>query len=227
MSWTTSKFAVMSLLCALGACIAATGALAAGSHAGLHVIRVTPVDDDAKDYADPAWGGNIDGVFVPPGMADVFAFEFGVEGARLDSKTVEFIDRITGLRVEQQTNQDYFRVYMGGRLGHQGHGFLRPYVGASLSMDIFTINTDVVIPDDTARENEIRQNLKSKTEVALGYHFDAGLELNFNDVWYIDVGAKYIESFNVPAQLGADAKTIYPTWVEGYLGAGVFFSVFQ
>lgn len=204
-----------------------TSAFAAGSRVGLHVIRLEPSDDDAKDYSGAAWGGNVDVVLVPPGVASALAFSIGLEGVQLDSHTIEFRDRVTGLRVEQQTNQDYFRIYAGARVGHQGHGFFRPYGGANLAANIFSINTDVVIPDDSARENEIRQNLKSKTETAFGFDVVVGVELNFNDTWYIDLGAKYIEAFNVPAQLGEDAKTIYPSYVEGYLGAGVFFDVFN
>ena len=46
----------------------------------------------------------------------------GFEGANLLSETTVFQDATTGLRVEQSTNQTYGRIYLGGRLGHQGHG---------------------------------------------------------------------------------------------------------
>lgn len=210
---------------ALALALALVPSLAAANNSrlGLHVIRIEPNGTDAKEFSEAAWGGNIEVIAVPPGTWDALAFSLGFEGVRLDSKTVEFRDRVTGLRVEQQTNQDYFRIFLGGRIGHQGHGFFRPYAGANIALNLFTIKTDVVIPDDTDRQNEIRQNLDKKTEAAFGFDTALGIELNFDDAWYIDVGGKFIKTFNVPQQLGDEAKTIHPQYFEIYAGAGITF----
>jgi opacity protein-like surface antigen len=218
--WFAVLFAAVCL------CVTPPRAFAIDGRVGLHVVRIEPNDSDAKDFSDAAWGGNLEAILVSPGMGNAFAFPMGIDYIQLESTTTEFIDRTTGLRVEQQTRQDYVRIYAGGRVGHQGHGFFRPYVGANLTLNIFTRSTDVVIPDDSDREDEIRQNLKSNTELAAGFDASLGIELNFNNTWYLDAGAKYLESFNVPAQLGDDARRIYPSYIEGYLGAGVFFGVF-
>lgn len=193
------------------------------SRIGAHAIYLEPNGDDAEDYSGSAWGGNIEVILVPEQVWDAAAFSIGGEMARLDAQTLVFIDRVTLLRTEQQTNQDYFRVFVGGRVGHQGHGFLRPYGGVNLALNIFRIDTDVVIPDDSIRENEIRQDLESQTETAFGFDAVAGIELNFNDNWYIDVGGKFIKTFNVPQQLGEDAVEIHPQYLEIYIGAGVTF----
>jgi hypothetical protein len=191
------------------------------SRIGLHVIRLEPEGSDAEDFSEAAWGGNVEAVIVPPGVWDAFAFQVGFEGAELDSKTIHFINRTTGLRTEQQTTQTFLRLFAGGRIGHQGHGTFRPYAGANIALNIFTINTDVVIPNDADPDNEIRQDLDENTETAFGFDVVLGTEFNFSDAWYIDIGGKYIKTFNVPQQLGEEAKKIHPQYIEIYAGAGV------
>ena len=41
----------------------------------------------------------------------------GLEGARLQNQKIYLIDRLTGLAVEQITNHDYFRLFLGPRFG--------------------------------------------------------------------------------------------------------------
>jgi opacity protein-like surface antigen len=217
----TASLALL-LLSSFAASAAADGD---NSRLGIHVIYLEPNGEDAKDYSKSAWGGNIEVVLAPPQVYDALAFSLGFELAQLDAQTVRFIDRTTLLTVEQQTTQDYFRIYLGGRVGHQGHGFLRPYAGANIALNIFRIDTDVVIPDDSVRENEIRQDLESNTETAFGFDAIAGIELNFYDKWYIDVGGKFIKTFSVPQQLGEDAVEIHPQYFQIYVGGGVTFGL--
>lgn len=201
----------------------ASSAFAGSNRLGLHLLRVEPNGDDAEQFSEASWGGNIEGVLVPPGLWNALALVVGFDFMSLDAHTTEFRDRTTGLRVEQQTRQDYMRLFLGGRLGHQGHGFFRPYVGANIALNVFTYSTDVVIPDDTDPENEIRQSLTDETESAFGFDTVLGLELNFNDAWFIDGGAKYIKTFNVPQQLGDDARTVHPQYFQIYIGGGYMF----
>ena len=89
---------------------------------------------------------------------DLLAFAGGAELIRMLGQTTEYRDVQTGLRIEQQTNQDYARIFLGGRFGPHGPGFVRPHIGANLALVVYDISTDVVVPDDIDRENEIRQN---------------------------------------------------------------------
>jgi opacity protein-like surface antigen len=218
-----SRYLVFALLFVAVLSVSASSASAVKGRFGLHVIRLEPEGDDAERFSDESWGGNIEFVVVPPGVGDFFALNLGFEAVVMDAHTIVFRNRVTGLRTEQQTNQNYMRLFAGGRVGHQGHGFLRPYAGLNLALNIFTLDTDVVIPDDTDPENEIRQELESETELAAGFDVALGLELNFSNKWYLDLGAKYIKAFNVPQQLGDDAETIYPQYFEFYAGAGLTF----
>ncbi len=204
-------------------CLLVSAASANNSRLGLHILHVEPNGGDAEQFAEASLGGNIEVVLVPPGVWDAMAFTFGFDGVLLDSQTTKFRDRTTGLRVEQQTRQNFFRLFLGGRVGHQGHGFIRPYIGANIALNIFTYDTDVVIPDDTDPENEIRQSLEDETETAFGFDTVLGVELNFNDKWFLDGGAKYIKTFNVPQQLGDDAKTIHPQYFQIFVGGGFMF----
>ena len=82
-------------------------------------------------------------------------------------------------------------------------------------------------PGKATNLHEIRQDLESETELAAGFDVVLGVELNFSDKFYIDVGAKYIKAFNVPQQLGDDAETIYPQYFEFYAGFGLSFGFLQ
>lgn len=193
----------------------------AGIRIGGQVIRMEPEGVDAEKYSKPSWGGGITLIAAPPGAPGFFAGLLGLEVVNMLSQKTEFRDGITGLRVEQQTSQNFFRVYLGGRVGPQGHGFFRPYAGADLALVIYTISTDVVIPDDRDREREIRQKLAEASETAFGYDLHIGLELNFGSRFYTDLGARYLRSFSVPQQLGEGSVEIHPRYFQFYLGAGI------
>jgi opacity protein-like surface antigen len=182
-----------------------------------------PNGSDTEKFSKPSWGGGVELIVVPPRIGNFFAGVLGFEGVGMLSQTTEFRDKITGLRVEQQTSQDYLRFYLGGRVGHQGHGFLRPYAGANIALVVYSISTDVVIPDDSDRENEIRQELESETKTTAGFDFALGLELNFRDKFLIDLGAKYLKSFSLPQQLGDGSVTIHPQYFAIFAGVAFAF----
>jgi len=191
---------------------------------GLYGIYMTPRGYDARDYSRPGFGFGLHVVAPFPQVSNVIAFTGGFEVINLLSKTREFQDRVTGLRVEQQTSQDYMRLFIGGQIGGHGNGFIRPHAGVNLAMIIYGIGTDVVIPDDSDRENEIRQELDDERHVVFGYDITVGVDLNFSNTWNIDGGVRFLKTFSLPQQLGDGSEKIYPEYFQIYLGVGMSFS---
>jgi hypothetical protein len=203
----------------------AAGTVYADGKVGIYGIHMTPIASDAKEYSRPGWGGGVHGVFPIQEWGNMAAGVVGIEGVNLMSKTKAFIDPVTRLRTEQQTSQNYFRLYVGLELGPHGEGFLRPHGGVNIAGILYNISTDVVIPDDYDG-GDTRQSLSSKTKVVFGYDFTFGLDLNFSS-FVIDGGVKYLRSFSVPQQLGQGAVTVHPQYFQVYLGVGVPFRVLE
>jgi hypothetical protein len=197
----------------------------AGGKVGLYGIRLVPSGDDAEDYSRPGWGGGLHVVAPLPQLHNLLAGTAGIEAVNLLSRSIEFRDRVTGLRIEQQTDQNLFRLYLGGQVGGHGNGFIRPHAGMNLALTVYHYDLDVVVPDDSDRENEIRQDLDQESEVVFGYDFTLGVDLNFSNTVVLDGGVRYIKSFSVPQQLADDAETIHPQYFQIYLGIGVAFEM--
>jgi opacity protein-like surface antigen len=211
--------AVVSLICFGALSLTAN----ASGKVGLLVHHMSPNGIDAESYSDPGWGGGLQVVAPFSQVHNLFAFTFDVSYTNLLSENVAFFDGLTGLRVEQQTSQSYVRLAIGGRVGAHGRGFIRPFAGATLGLAIYHIGTDVVIPDDSNRENEIRQDLSDETKTAFGYGLNFGLDMNFSDAIAVEIGTRYLKNFNVPQQLGADAVEVSPEYYQIYFGLGVGF----
>jgi hypothetical protein len=199
----------------------------AGGKVGVYGIRMVPSGDDAEDYSRPGWGGGLHLVAPVPQLHNLLAGTAGIEMVNLLSRTVEFRDQITGLRVEQQTDQNFFRIYLGGQVGGHGNGFIRPHAGINLALSIYNYDLDVVVPDDSDREDDIRQNLDQESEVVFGYDVTLGVDLNFSNTIVLDGGVRYLKSFSVPQQLADDAETIHPQYFQIYLGVGVAFEMIR
>ena len=212
----------MALALACAAALMPLPALAGGK-LSLYATRIEPNGADAKKFSSPSWGGGLAAVVPLSGTQNLLAFTGGLEGIHMLGQTTEFIDDLTGLRVEQQTSQDYGRLFLGGRFGAHGAGFIRPHIGANLALVIYGIGTDVVIPDDSDRENEIRQNLKSETRTVFGYDFNAGVDFNIANAVPVEIGARYLKSFDVPQQLGAGSVKVSPEYFQIYFGVGLGF----
>jgi opacity protein-like surface antigen len=206
------------------AALAALALFAPVAHADgkveLFGVRMDPNDVDARRYSRPGWGGGLEAVAPIPGTATMLAGVLGVEVVNLLSHTDKFNDPYTGLRVEQQTSQNYGRLYLGGQVGPHGGGALRPYVGANVAAVWYGISTDVVVPDDSNRENEIRQNLHSHDEVAFGWDASVGVDVNFRDRWCVDLAVRSLHAYGVPQQLGADAVSVQPAYIQYRIGVG-------
>jgi len=191
---------------------------------GIYGIYLEPEGEDAEDYSRSGWGGGIHAVVPWPQVANVLAGTGGFEVVNLLTDTIEFRDNITGLRVEQRTSQNYFRIYVGAQAGGHGSGFIRPHAGANLALAIYHIGTDVVIPNDAHPDEEVSQDLYSDTETAFAYDFTIGLDLNFWNSVAIDGGVRYLRSMAVPQQLGGRSVKIYPEYFQAYFGVGMSFS---
>ena len=192
-----------------------------GGKAGLYGIYMVPDGKDAENYSRPGFGLGIHIVMPVPKLANILAGTAGFEFINLLSKSIDLYDPDTRLRVEQNTDQNYMRLYIGGQFGGHGNGFLRPHVGMNLALIYYNISTDVVIPDDYG-DNEIRQNLYSEGHVVFGYDITLGLDLNFSNKFMLDGGVRYLKTFSVPQQLGEiDSEKIHPQYFQIYLGVGV------
>ncbi len=204
--------------------IFAAPSLQAGGKVGIYGLRQVPDGDDAKDYSKAGWGGGVHFVAPMQQLHNIFAFAGGFEITNLMNKTIVFYDPYIGDDVEQQTDQNIFRVFLGGQVGGHGNGFIRPHVGINLSLSIYNIRTDAVIKDDN-NEDEIRKELYEDTEVSVGTDITLGCDLNFNNGIALDGGVRYLKSFSVPQQLGGQSEKIHPRYFQVYLGVGVSFAM--
>lgn len=199
----------------------------AGGKIGLYGIWMVPRGDEAKDYSRAGYGGGFHIVAPVPQVMNFIAGVGGLEVVNLLSETISFQDGLTGLTVEQQTNQHYGRLYIGAQAGGHGKGFIRPHAGINLAFTFYGIGTDVVVPDDYDREKEIRQKLRDENHFVFGYDFTLGVDLNFWNKWSLDGGVRYVKSFSVPQQLGEGAETIHPEYFQIYLGVGISFRMIR
>src|ERR1041385_3023421 len=200
--------------------LASTTARAATPRATLFGESLVPANANARDFADPGWGGGVEISWPIDGTAGMLAAYRGIEAASLLSDVKKFQDHLTGLRVEQHPDQVYGRLFLGGQMGPHGNGFLEPYANVALALVIYGINTDVVVPDDSNRENSINQHLSSQTETAFGWSAGTGVNLNFGR-WGIDGGVRFLKQYGLPQQLGDGAVTIEPSYLQYRIGLSV------
>jgi opacity protein-like surface antigen len=201
--------------------------VSAAGKVGLYGLRMVPYGTEGEKHSRPGWGGGLHVVAPVPQVGNMAAGVFGFEAINLLSRTVVFQDGLTGLRVEQQSDQYYARLYMGPQIGGHGSGFIRPHAGVNVALVFYTFNTDVVVPNDANRENEIRQNLNSETKAVFGYDLTLGMDLNFSNKIAAEGGVRYLKSFSVPQQLGDGSVKIHPQYFQIYLGIGASFRMFN
>jgi opacity protein-like surface antigen len=199
----------------------------AGGKFGIYGIRMVPHGTDAQQYSDPGWGGGLHAVIPLPSASNIIAGTAGLEIINLLSETETFTDGLTGLRVEQHTDQTYFRLFMGAQVGGHGNGFFRPHAGINLALVYYEFRIDIVVPDDYDRERDIRQNLDQRGKFAFGYDVTLGLDLNFSNTLALDGGVRYLKSVSVPQQLGEGTVRIHPQYFQIYLGVGIAFEMIQ
>jgi hypothetical protein len=207
-------------LIALALAALVSPALAATPRFTIYGLSMVPTDREARDYADPGWGGGIDVSWPVTGTEGLFSAIAGIEAASLYSNVKTFHDQTTGLRIEQHTDQVYGRLFLGGELGPHGNGTIQPYGNLAVALVVYGISTSVVIPDDNNLENSINQHLGDHTEAAFGWSAGGGVNLNFGR-WGIDGGVRFLQQYGVPQQLGAGAVTIQPSYIQYRLGVSI------
>lgn len=208
------------LIAALALLLLAPLAQAATPRVTLYGQRLDPEDRTAREFARPGWGGGVDVSWPLPSTQGFISAIGGVELASLYSKKKVFRDGLTGLRVEQHTDQMYGRLFVGGELGPHGNGALQPYANAAIGLVFYGISTTVVVPDDFNRENDINQLLSDQNEAAFGWSVGTGLNLNFGR-WGLDGGVRFLKQYGVPQQLGDGAVTIQPAYLQYRAGVSI------
>ena len=194
----------------------------AGGKAGVYGIYMVPRGEDAKNFSQPGLGFGFHIVVPVPQLANILAGTAGLEFINLLDKTINLRDRTTGLWVEQNTSQNYFRLFIGGQVGGHGNAFFRPHAGMNVALVVYSISTDLVV-SDSWDEDEIIQNVSNESHVVAGYDITLGIDLNFSNKFAIDGGIRYVKSFSVPQQLGEGSVKIHPQYFQIYLGIGLGF----
>jgi len=194
----------------------------AGGKAGVYGIYMIPRGDDAEDFSRPGLGFGLHIVVPVPQLANILAGTAGLEFINLLSNTARLRDRTTGLLIDQETSQNYFRFFIGAQVGGHGNAFFRPHAGMNVALVVYSISTDLIVADSYTGE-EIRQNVSSESHVVAGYDITLGIDLNFSNKFAIDGGVRYVKSFSVPQQLGEGSEKIHPQYFQVYLGIGLSF----
>jgi hypothetical protein len=221
----SSLYGKWRVICLAFVLLSGIGEARAGGKIGVYGIRMVPDGADAERYSRPGWGGGLHVVVPAKRVANLLAGVGGIEYINLLNKTIVFRDRVTQLRTEQQTDQYYFRLYLGAQAGGHGNGFIRPHVGINLALIVYGISTDVVIPNDEDEEDEIRQNLQDENHLAFGYDLTLGVDLNFSNTIALDGGVRYLKTFSLPQQLGGESVTVHPQYFQVYVGIGASFQM--
>ena len=186
----------------------------------LYGLYISPSGTDAEQFSDDGWGVGGKLYTSPDFLRHGVAAGIGFEFANLMTQSTVLYDPHTLLRTEQETSQDFFRIYLGPEIGPHGHGFFRPFAGASIALHIYNIGTQLIVPDDVDPTRSIVQDLGSETRTAFGYDFTVGADLQIKH-YFVESGVRFIKSFNVPQQFGsAAAVPIHPGYFQIFIGAG-------
>ncbi len=176
-----------------------------------------PGNSDARDFSKGNFGlsGEIEFHFV--GIPNWVSWAAGLDYIDMLNDRTTYKNAV-GMRVVQETNQDYIRLWFGPRLRSHANVFFRPYVGIHGALIYSTIETDLIVPDDFDSDNETRQRLSADSDLLFGYGATAGVEMRFSRERSLDLGVKRLETFGVPQQLSYGAVTIHPSYNLYYIG---------
>lgn len=192
----------------------------AGGKVGVYGIYMEPRLADSGDFSDPGWGFGLHAVAPFKQVHNLLAGVAGFEIVNLMSETHSFWDPYLGAPVDQTTSQNFYRLYLGPSIGPHGPGFFRPHAGTNVALVVYDISTHVEIGDPV---QPYSTELSSRTEAAFGWDLNGGVDLNIANRFPVDVGVRYLKSFNVPQQLGSSAVTVYPQYFQFYIGVGMSF----
>lgn len=192
----------------------------AGGKVGVYGIYMEPRAAGSDNFSDPGWGFGVHAVAPLKQVHNLLAGVVGFEFVNLMSETHSFWDPYLGVPVDQTTSQDYFRLYLGPSFGPHGPGFFRPHAGTNVALVVYDISTHLAIDDP---DQPYGRDTASRTEAAFGWDLNGGVDLNIANRFPVDVGVRYLKSFNVPQQLGTGAVTVYPQYFQFYIGVGMSF----
>ena len=191
----------------------------AGGKAGGYGIYMIPQGEDAENFSRPGWGFGLHVVVPVPQLVNILAGTAGFEYINLLEKSIELQDPTTMLLVDQVTSQDYIRFFIGAQIRKHGNSFFRPHAGMNLALIIYSIYTDLIVPNSGGGE-DIVQNVSNESNVVFGYDITLGIDLNFSNELALDGGIRYLKTFSVPQQLGEGSEKIHPQYFQIYLGIG-------
>lgn len=211
--------AVLSFAC----CASVPLPASADGKVSIYLSRMEPADVDASRFTTASWGGGIDAVWPWSGAHNLIALDGGLEITNMLSESTEVYDPVIRAVLLQSTNQSYGRLFLGGRLGPHGPGFIRPHVGANLAVVWYDISTNIEIPNPSDPNNPVNKTLDSRTNGTFGYDLNVGVDLNLGNKVPVELGARYLQSFEVPQQLGEGAVSVSPSYYQIYFSVGMGF----
>jgi len=191
---------------------------------GGHVVRIRPNGSDAENFSKSSWGGGVELLLVPAFFDNWVAVQFGFEGVVFLSQTHTLVDPDTQLRTELSTSQDLGRLVLGLRLGHQGHGTLRPYVAGSAGINHYRIHSTLTVPDDFNPMNSIKQDLGGTSDTGFGLDGFVGLEVNLLNNVFIDVNVGYMKNYHIKQKISDKAIEISPEYFVVRAGVSASFA---
>jgi opacity protein-like surface antigen len=186
--------------------LAAAPAQAMDGKLGVHIVRMDPNGNDATE---PGWGFGVQltatGRSKTATLIDrgVLAGIAGIEYVNLQAQEALVYDPGGGTVSVERNNQYLGRLYLGPEIGAHGHGLVRPHAGANLALVLYGISYGNGLGDH---------------KITYGYDFSAGLDMNPWNTVSLDLGARYVKMFGIPAQLAFEtAEPIEPAYVQAYL----------
>jgi len=184
----------------------------------LHGIYMVPDGVQATDYSRPGFGGGATFIFPIGTLPDIMRGGVGIEFVNLLSKSHQYTDRSTGLPYDQETNQNFMRLYFGLYVGSRGTAFYRPYAAINLALHVYGISSDIVQKDPYDPTIEDTETISSTSHAVAGCDMTFGLDLNVSQLVALDGGFRFVKSFAVPQQLGEGSVKVYPYYFQIYLG---------
>jgi hypothetical protein len=185
---------------------------------GAHALRISPDGEDAESFSQASWGGGLDLIVVPAAFRNWGAVQMGFEGVVFKSEQTTLTDPDTQVRTELSTSQDLVRFYIGGRLGHQGHGTFRPYIAGNAGVNWYSIHSTLTIPDDFDPENSITQDLGGNSDVGFGLDALVGLEINLRNIVFVDLNFGYMKNYYIEQRIAENAIEISPQYFVARAG---------
>jgi opacity protein-like surface antigen len=183
-------------------------------------IGMTPRGKDADLYGENGFGVGFRLIAPFSRTMGHAAGVVGLEFVGMKNQGTIYFDPVTMTNYETQTNQYFGRVSLGLEIGSHGRGLLRPHVGADAALDFYGISTDFVTADRPSGGASTQQRSEGEQHAAFGYAAGAGLDVNPWNTVSFDVGARWVQSFNVPP-LDYGVGKVHTQYLQIYLGVGL------